>query len=140
MPRMPSVGQLRELMTTMYPEDDSDSDHPTTAVGIVLLPASIFGLTEEDALVRFTGYPRPFIAAILFNLRGNRVLDNGSYDCNDWLSSDGAITEQGLWNHIEAHAATFGSKRLISIRSIVVRSTGTTGNCPDRELVRACAS
>ena len=61
MPRMPSVGQLRELMTTMYPEDDSDSDHPTTAVGIVLLPASIFGLTEEDALVRFTGYPRPFI-------------------------------------------------------------------------------
>lgn len=52
--------------------------------------------------MRFSGYPRPFIAAILFNLRGNRVLTNGSYDCSNWFYEDGAIAEQGFWDHIEA--------------------------------------
>jgi len=30
------------------------------------------------------------------------VLNNGSYDCSDWFSEDCAITEQGVWDHIEA--------------------------------------
>lgn len=99
---MPTADNLRELMTTMYPDDHSHSEHPMTAVGTVLLAAAIFGIIREEALVRVTGYPTPFIAAILFNLRGNRLLNEGSYDCSEWLSSDGAIAEQEFWDHIEA--------------------------------------
>jgi len=68
-----SVDHLRELMTMMYPDGDSESEHPMTAVGIVLLAAALLGITEEEALFRFTGYSRSFIAAILSNLRGNRA-------------------------------------------------------------------
>jgi hypothetical protein len=99
---MPTVDNLRDLMKTMYPDNDTLSEHPMTAVGTVLLAAAIFGITEQEALVRFTGYPCSFIVAILFNLRGNRVLNNGSYNCSDWLSSDGAIADREFWDHIEA--------------------------------------
>lgn len=93
---------LRELMRAMYPDVDDGCEHPMTAVGVVLFAAGIFGITDEVALVRFTAYTKPFIAAILFNLRGNRVLSNGSYNSREWLSSDGAIDGEGLWSHIEA--------------------------------------
>src|SRR5215469_4538292 len=85
----PTGDNLRELMTTMYPDVDDGSEHPMTAVGTVLLAAGIFGITDEEALVRLTGYPRPFIVAIIFNLQGNRVWTSGSYDCSEWLSSHG---------------------------------------------------
>lgn len=86
----------------MYPDEDSLSEHPMTAVGTVMLAGAILGITDEEALVQFTGYPRPFISAVLFNLRGNRVLNNGSYDCSEWLASDGTIAENALWDHVEA--------------------------------------
>jgi hypothetical protein len=73
-----------------------------TAIGVVLLAAGIFGITDEEALARLTACPKPFIAATLFNLRGNGVLNNGSYDASEWLSSDAAIDDQGFWSHIEA--------------------------------------
>ena len=97
-----TAGNLRQLMTTMYPDNDSNSEHPMDAVGTVLLAAAILGIIEEEALVRFTGYPKPFIGAILFNLRGNRVLNNGSYDCSEWFSSAGVIAGDRFWDHIEA--------------------------------------
>lgn len=98
----PKADHLRELMRAMYPEVDDGSEHPMTAVGTVLLAAGIFGITDEEVLVRFTGYPRPFIVALLFNLQGNGVWTNGSYDCSKWLSSGGAIDEEMLWYHVEA--------------------------------------
>ena len=102
MPIRPTGDNLRELMRTMYPDVDDGSEHPVTAIGSVLLAAGIFGITDEEALVRLTEYPRSFIASILFNLRGNGVLNNGSYDSSEWLSSDGAINDQGFSSHIEA--------------------------------------
>lgn len=57
---IPTPDNLRELMTTMYPDDDSLSEHPMTAVGIVLLAAAILGITDLEGLVEFSGYPRPF--------------------------------------------------------------------------------
>lgn len=97
----PTADHVRQLMRTMNPGVDAGSEHPMTAVGTVLLAAAMARVADEGALVSFTGYPRPFIAAILFNLQGNRVLDNGSYDCSEWLSSEGAISEQGFWDHVE---------------------------------------
>ena len=38
-------------MITMYPDDDSESEHPLTAVGTVLVAAALFEITEEEALV-----------------------------------------------------------------------------------------
>jgi len=102
MPPNLMVDHLRELMTTMYPDTEEGSEHPMTAVGIVLLAAGLFGITDEEGLVRFTCYPKPFVAAILFNLRGNGVLNNGNYDCSEWLSPEEAIDGQALWDHIEA--------------------------------------
>jgi len=102
MPMKPTGDNLRDLMRTMYPDVDDGSEHPMTAIGSVLLAAAKFGITDEEALVRLTAYPKNFIAAILFNLRGNRVLNNGSYDSSEWLSSDGAIDDQGFWSHVEA--------------------------------------
>jgi hypothetical protein len=98
----PTADNLRELMRAMYPDVDDGWEHPMTAVGVVLLAAGIFGITDEDALVRFTGYPKAFIFAILFNLRENGIWKNGSYDCSGWLSGSGAIDAETLWNQIEA--------------------------------------
>src|SRR5260370_5413133 len=107
MPIKYTADNLRELMRTMYPDVDDGSEHPMTAVGVVLLAAAIFGITDEEALVRLTAYPRSFIAAILFNLRGNRVFHNGSYDCSHWLSAEEAIDYQRFWEHIEAACGHF---------------------------------
>ena len=122
----PTGDNLRDLMRTMYPDVDDGSEHPITAIGSVLLAAALFGITDEEALVRLTAYPKNFIAAILFNLRGNRVLNNGSYDSSEWLSSDGAIDDQGFWSMSKRHAAIFGLVLMISSHSIAARSTGKT--------------
>lgn len=98
----PKADHLRELMRAMYPEVDDGSDHPMTAVGVVLLAAGIFGITDEDALVRLTGYPKAFIFAVHYNLRENGVWENGSYDCSGWLSQSGVIDGETLWNHVDA--------------------------------------
>ncbi len=98
----PTADNLRELMRAMYPDVDDGSEHPMTAVGVVLLATGIFRINDEDALVRFTGYPKAFIVAILFNLRENGIWKNASYDCSGWLSDSGAIDGETLWNHIEA--------------------------------------
>lgn len=102
MPIIPTADNLRELMRAMYPDVDDGSEHPMTAVGVVLLAAGIFGITDQDALVLFTGYPKAFIFGILFNLRQNGVWENGSYDSSGWLSADGAINEETLWSHVDA--------------------------------------
>jgi hypothetical protein len=98
----PKADHLRELMRAMYPDLDDGSEHPMTAVGVVLLAAGIFGITDEAALIRLTGYPKAFIFAIRHNLRANGVWENGSYDCSGWLSSSGAIDEETLWSHVDA--------------------------------------
>lgn len=66
-----------------------------------LLAAGIFGITDEDALLQLTSYPKAFIDAIIFNMRENGVWENGSYDCSGWLSGNGAIDGETLWNHVE---------------------------------------
>jgi hypothetical protein len=91
------VYQDRVIHSTMYPDVDDRCEHPVTAVGVVLLAAAVFEITDEEALVRLTAYPRPFVAAILINLRGNGVLKNGLYDCSEWLSPDKAIDDEGFW-------------------------------------------
>jgi hypothetical protein len=98
----PTADNLRELMRTMYPDVDDGSEHPMTAAGVVLLAAGIFGITDEDSLVRFTGYPKVFIFAIVFNLRENEAWKNASYDSSGWLSDSGAIDGETLWNHVKA--------------------------------------
>jgi hypothetical protein len=99
-----SAEDLRLLMKTMFPDPDIDghSEHPLDAIGVVLLAAGIFIITDPEALARLTGYPRAFISAILFNLHGNKAFANGFYDCSDWLSSNGTINGTALWDHIEA--------------------------------------
>lgn len=94
-------------MRAIYPDVDDGSEHPMTAAGTVLLAAGIFGIIDEDELARFTGYPRPFVVAILFNLRGSRLLRDGSYDCSEWLSSGGAIDGEAFWNHVEGACGLF---------------------------------
>jgi hypothetical protein len=102
MPMIPKADNLRELMRAMYPDVDDGSEHPMTGVGVVLLAAGLFGITDEDALVAFTGYPKAFIFAIRFNLRKNGVWDNGSYDSSGWLSCGSVIDGQTLWSHVDA--------------------------------------
>jgi hypothetical protein len=97
----PKADHLRELMRAMYPDVDDGSEHPMTAVGVMLLAAGLLEITDEEALVRFTRYPKAFIFAIVFNLRENRIWNNGSYDSSGWLSSTGAIDGEALWNHVE---------------------------------------
>ena len=98
----PTADNLRELMRAMYPDVDDGTEHPMTAVGIVLLAAGIFGITDEDALVRFTSYPKAFIVALIVNLRENGIWENSSYDYSGWLSDSGAIDGETLWGHVEA--------------------------------------
>jgi hypothetical protein len=96
-----TVDHVRELMRTMHPDTDDGFEHPLTAVGTDLLAAGVFGICNEEALVQFTSYPKPFIAAILFNLGGNRLLNNGKYDCSEWLSPELTIDGQTFWDHVE---------------------------------------
>ena len=90
-----TVADLRPIMQVMFPavEDERDDnekyEHPMTAVGLVLLSAAIISTTEATKLVLFTGYSRPFISAITFNMQNNQLWVGGRYDASTWLSLDG---------------------------------------------------
>ena len=102
-----TVADLRPIMQVMFPavEDERDDnekyEHPMTAVGLVLLSAAIISTTEATKLVLFTGYSRPFISAITFNMQNNQLWVGGRYDASTWLSLDGTIDAECLWTHIE---------------------------------------
>jgi hypothetical protein len=65
---------LKNLMHVMYldVEDDGDDkcdfEHPMTALGIVLLTATLTGTIDEQAIMGFTGYSRRFVSAIILNM------------------------------------------------------------------------
>jgi len=98
---------LKNLMHVMYPdvEDDRDDkcdfEHPMTAVGIVLLTATLTGTIDERALMGFTGYSRQFVSAIALNMLNNRLWSDNGYDHSNWLLDDGTIDTEKLWEHID---------------------------------------
>jgi len=93
---------LKNLMHVMYPdvEDDRDDkcdfEHPMTAVGIVLLTATLTGTIDERALMGFTGYSRQFVSAIALNMLNNRLWSDNGYDHSNWLLDDGTIDTEKL--------------------------------------------
>ena len=44
-----------------YPDEGKENEHPMTAVGIVLLAAGKFGITDPFKLAKCTGYPPTWI-------------------------------------------------------------------------------
>src|SRR5271169_6026064 len=102
MDKVLTVADLRPIMQVMFPavEDERDDnekyEHPMTAVGLVLLSAAIISTTEATKLVLFTGYSRPFISAITFNMQNNQLWVGGRYDASTWLSLDGTINADGM--------------------------------------------
>jgi hypothetical protein len=107
MDRVLAVTDFRPFLQFMFPgiEDDRDDndpfEHPMTAVGLVLMSAATIGAAELTSLVLFTGYSRPFISAITFNLQNNQLWIDALYDASTWLTPDGNIDAEGLWTHIE---------------------------------------
>lgn len=95
------------MMQTMFPdvEDDRDDnnpyEHPMTAVGIVLMSAAAIGTIDGATLAQFTGYSRPFISAITFNMENNHLWVDGRYDTSTWLVTEGAIDADRFFEHID---------------------------------------
>ena len=81
---------------------EDDTDHPMTAVGVVLLAAGPLGITDPQHLSQFTGYEQDFVSAIIFNLQNNKLWAEGHYDYSGWLSSDGSMKDHEFWDHIRA--------------------------------------
>ena len=101
------VEDVRLEFNFRYPEanDPPQTEHPMTAVGIVLISAIILGTTEISRLVKFTGYSENFISAIAFNMTQSKLWVNGRYDesqFSEWFSPDGIISDDvQFWDHIE---------------------------------------
>src|SRR5262249_53303165 len=96
-----TLDTLKRFMHTRYPEieDECDDKHPMTAIGIVLLAAAILNTTDNNVLIRFTGYSREFISAITFNMQNNRAWMNGCYQNLGWLLPNGTIDDDCFWEH-----------------------------------------
>jgi len=77
-----------------------------TAVGIVLLSAALLGTIKASDLMIFTGYSSQFISAITLNMRNNNLWIGGRYDHCIWLSQEGTIEKEGLWEHIDIACGT----------------------------------
>lgn len=98
---------LRLIMQELFPDveddrdDNADYEHPMTAVGIVLLSAAIMGTVDASRLALFSGYSRQFISGIAVNMQNNKLWNNGRYDTATWLSPDGTINGNALWEHID---------------------------------------
>lgn len=107
MDRVLTVADFKPFMQAMFPdvEDDRDDnhpyEHPMTAVGLVLMSAAAMGTTEATRLMLFTGYSRRFISAIMCNMQNNQLWVGGQYNTSGWLSSDGHIDPDRLWDQIE---------------------------------------
>jgi hypothetical protein len=107
MSKLFSVADLRLVMQFLYPDVENDRDdnenyeHPMTAVGLVLLSAALIGTTKARELVRVTGYSRQFISAIATNMQNNKLWIDRLYNCSGWLSPDGTIDKESLWEHID---------------------------------------
>jgi hypothetical protein len=103
---------VRPMMQTMFPDvenersDNNPYEHPMTAVGIVLMSAAAIGTIDSTTLAHFTGYSRPFLLAITFNMENNHLWVDGRYDTSTWLLSDGPIDADGLWEHIDIACGT----------------------------------
>ena len=101
------VEDVRLEFNCRYPEanDPPQTEHPMTAVGIVLISAIILGTTDMSGLVKFTGYRENFISAIAFNMTQNKLWVNGGYDesqFSKWFSPAGIISDDvKFWDHIE---------------------------------------
>ena len=102
-----AVQDLLKAMQFLYPrleedrEDDFRCEHPLTAVGVVLLTAAILGISDAGKLIHATRYSRDFISAILLNMQNNKLWTEGGYDASAWLSADGIINGDCLWEHID---------------------------------------
>lgn len=100
---------LREIMELLYPDEEGEKDHsehPVTAVGVVLLSMATLGASDVGKLIHFTSYSREFISAILLNMQNNKLWIDGSYDASAWLSSDGSIDNSHFWDHIDIACGT----------------------------------
>jgi hypothetical protein len=100
------IEDVRLEFNCRYPEanDPPQTEHPMTAVGIVLISAIILGTTEISELVTFTGYSENFISAIAFNMTHNKLWVDGAYDesqFSTWLSPDRTSDDVKFWDHIE---------------------------------------
>jgi len=103
MDKVVTIAVLRTLMNVMFPDvdDGEDDENVLTAVGIVLLSAAIIGSTDATKLISFNGYSLPFISAITINEQNNQLWVDSRYDASTWLSSDGTIDDECLWEHVD---------------------------------------
>lgn len=100
------IGQIRSYLNSRYPDDDdTEMEHPMTAVGIVLVSSVILKTTDVNKLARLTGYSLNFISAVAFNMTHNKLWAGDEYDESEylrWFSPDGFITDdRALWEHLE---------------------------------------
>jgi hypothetical protein len=100
------VEDIRVKFNLKYPDanDPPEHEHPMVAVGIVLLSSAILGTANIEKLVKFTGYSRPFISAIAFNMENNKLWVDGQYGEDQygrWFSPDGSIDDDNeFWENI----------------------------------------
>jgi hypothetical protein len=106
------VEDIRLKFNIKYPDvDDSpDSEHPMTAVGIVLLSSAILGTGDIEKLIRFTGDTREFVSAIAFNMQNNNLWVNGQFEESQyrtWFAPDGTIhDDKEFWETIQIACGT----------------------------------
>jgi len=140
------VEDIRVKFNLKYPDanDPPEHEHPMVAVGIVLLSSAILGTANIEKLVKFTGYSRPFISAIAFNMENNKLWVDGQY--GEESTGDGSrlmdllMTTMNSGRTSALHVARRGSlKPTVTLPWILAKSIGMSSHRKTRRRADATA-
>lgn len=100
-----TAADLLSMARTLDPGVDEDPDDPNpnsvNAAKVVLMSAALLGTTNTIRLEQFTGYSRPFISAIKFNMENNHLWCDSRYAASSWLFANVTIDDDLLSEDVE---------------------------------------